>query len=65
MVNFGPLTAEIGLLFGAPRQISMCFASWLHNCGDVADRKSTKLCMMFVRHMRWYTAYTFLEALAP
>ena len=32
MVNFGPLTAEIGSGFGAPLQISTGFASWQVYC---------------------------------
>jgi len=32
MVNFGPLTAEIGSDFGAPLQISTGFASWQRYC---------------------------------
>jgi len=68
MVNFGPLTDEIGWLlgeFGAPQQISTFFSSWLRYCTDVAQRSSTKLCTMFGRLLGWYTIYcTFSWALA-
>jgi len=40
------------------------FASWLPYCSDVAQRKSTKLCMMFGRLLGWCTMYTFSGALA-
>jgi len=56
IVNFDPLTAEIG---SGPQQISTRFASWLRYCTDVAQRKSTKLCTMFGRLRGWYTIYTF------
>jgi len=36
MVNFGPLTAEIGWWVWAPQQISTGFASWFRYCTDVA-----------------------------
>ena len=49
MVNFGPLTAEIGSGVWAPQQISTGFASWLRYCSDVAYRRTTKLCTMFGR----------------
>ena len=35
--------------FAAPQQISTGFASWLRYCTGVAQRRSTKLCTMFVR----------------
>jgi len=47
MVNIGPLAAEIGSLVWAPQQISTGFASWLQYCTNVAERRSTKLCMTF------------------
>ena len=34
-------------------------------CTDVAQRRSTKLCMMFGRLLGWYTIYTFSAAFAP
>ena len=34
MVNFGPLTAEIGRQFGAALQISTGFASWQRYCTE-------------------------------
>ena len=43
--------------FGATRQISTSFVSWLRYCSDVAQRKSTKLCTMFGRLLSWYTIY--------
>jgi len=61
IVNVGPQTAE----FGAPQQISTGFAYWLRYCTDVAQRRSTKLCTMFGRLLRWYTIYTLSGALAP
>ena len=54
VVNFGPLTAEIGWRVGAPQPVSTGFASWLRYCTDVAQRKSTKLCTMFRRLLGWY-----------
>jgi len=54
------------LEFGTPQQISTVFASWLRYsyCTDVAQQRSTKLCMMFGRLLGCYTMYTFLEALS-
>jgi len=49
----------VSLLFGAPQQISVGFASWLRYCTDVAQRRSIKLCMMLGRLLGWYTIYTF------
>jgi len=64
MVNFGPLTAQIGSgVWGAPQQISTGFASWLRYCTNVAQRWSTKLCTMFSRLRGWYN--TYLGAVAP
>jgi len=34
-------------------------------CIDVANRRPTKLCMMFGRLLGWYTMDTFSKALAP
>jgi len=51
MMNFGPLTAEIGE-YGAPQQISTGFASWLCYCTDI-----TQLCTMTDRLLGWYTVY--------
>jgi len=57
MVNFGPLTAEIGLpVWGTPAN-SMCFASCLRYCSDVTHRRPTKLCTMLGRLLGWYTIY--------
>jgi len=36
MMNFGPLTAEIGWRVWGPQQISTGFSSWLRYCTDVA-----------------------------
>ena len=58
MVNFGPLTAEIGLPVWAPHQILTGFASSLHYCSNVAHRRPTKLCT-FGRLLGWCTMYTF------
>ena len=41
MVDFGPLTAEIGLPVLGTQQISTCFASSLRYCTDVAQWRST------------------------
>jgi len=42
-----------------PQQILTGFASWLHYCSDVAQRRPTKLCTIFGRLLGWYTIYTF------
>ena len=65
MVKFGLLVAEIVSLVWAPHLISTGFASWLRYCSDVAERRSTRLCMMFGRPLGWYTMYTFSGGLAP
>jgi len=65
MVNFGPLTAQISWRVWGTQQISTGFASWLRYCSDVAQRRSTKLCMIFGRLLHWYTIYVFWGALAP
>ena len=58
-VNFGPLTAEIGWgVCGTPADFTG-FASWLHYCTDVAQRRLTKLCTMFGCLLGWYTIYIF------
>jgi len=59
MLNFDPLTAEICWRVWAPQQISTGFASLLRYCTDVAHRRSTELCTMFGRLLRWYTPCTF------
>ena len=64
MVNFGPLTAEIGWRVWALQQISTGFTSWLGYCTDVAQRSSTKLCTMFGHLLGWYTLYTLSAAFA-
>jgi len=56
IVNFDPLTAEIG---SGPQQISTGFASWFRYCSVVDRRKPTKLCTMFGSLMGWCTIYTF------
>jgi len=57
MVNFGPLTAEIGLpVWGTPAN-SMGFASCLRYCSDVTHRRPTELCTMLGRLLGWYTIY--------
>jgi len=58
MVNFSPLTAEIGSLVWSTQQISTAFASLCRYCTDVAQQRSTKLCTMFDRLLAWYTMYT-------
>ena len=65
MMNFGPLTAEIGWrVWGTPANFNG-FASCLRYCSDVAHRRPTKLCTMFGRLLGWYTIYTLSGALAP
>jgi len=64
MVNFGPLMAEIGSLVWDTQQISTCFASWRHYCTDIAQWRSSKLCMMFGHLLGWYTTYTLVGSLA-
>jgi len=65
MVNFGPLMTEIGWRVWDTQQISTSLSSWLCQCTDVTQRRSTKVCTMFGRLLLWYTVYTFLGALAP
>ena len=43
--------------FGVPQQISTGFVSPHRYCTNVAPRKSTKLCTMFVCHLGWYTIF--------
>ena len=57
MVNFGPLTAEIGWrVWGTPANFN---GFWLQYCTDVTQQTSTKLCMMFGYLVGWYSIYTF------
>jgi len=66
MVNFGPLTAEIGSgVFGAPLQISTAFASWQRYCkasssgrqlNFVALNRERHLCSVG-RPSRWVLAH--------
>jgi len=61
MLNFGPLMAEIcWRVWGIPANFKgfRVLASLLH-CTDVAQWRSTKLCTMFGRLLRWYTIYIF------
>jgi len=51
--------------FEAPQQISTGFMSWLRYCTDVAQRRSTKLCIMFGHLLSWYTMYTFWGGCCP
>ena len=51
--------------FGAPEQISTCFASWLRYRSDVTRRRPNKLCTMFGRLLGWYTMYIFRGLLHP
>jgi len=61
MVNFNRLVAEISCrVWGSTTAISMGFASWLRYCTDVAQRRSTKLCTTYGRHMGWYTIHYIL-----
>jgi len=51
MVNFGRLIADIGWrVWGTPANFN---ASKLRYCTDVAQQRSTKLCMMFGRLLGW------------
>jgi len=59
MVNFGPLTPEIGWRVWGTQQISTGFACWLRYCTDDAQQRPTKLCTMFGRLLGWYTTYIF------
>ena len=54
MVNVGPLMAEIGLPVWGTQQILMGFGSWLCYCTDVAQRRSTKVCVIFGHLLGWY-----------
>jgi len=65
MVNFGPLAAEICWRVWGTLQISTGFASCLRQYTHVAERRSTKLCTVFVRLLGWYTIYTFLGGSCP
>jgi len=47
-----------------PSKFQRGFASCLRYCGDVANRRPTKLCTMFGRLLGWYTMYTFSGVLA-
>ena len=60
MVNFGPLTAEIGSRILGTQQISTGVVSWLRYCSDVAQRRSTKLWTMFGRLLCLHSIYTLL-----
>jgi len=56
MVNLSPLARLRSVYqFGAPQQISTCFACWLRFCTNVAQRISIKLCTMFSYLLGWYT----------
>jgi len=57
MVNFSSLLVALFRKFGAPQLISTAFASWLHYCSDVAERKPTKLCTIFGRYLGWYSIH--------
>jgi len=64
MANFGPLTAEIGSgVWGTPANFNG-FRAFVTAATYVAHRRPTKLCTMFGRLLRWYTVYSFSEALA-
>jgi len=58
MLNFGPLMAEIcWRVWGIPANFKgfRVLASLLH-CTDVAQWRSTKLCTMFGRLLRWWVS---------
>jgi len=57
--ELGPLAAEIGpVVWGTPTNFNG-FRILQHYCSNVAQRKPTKLCTVFVRLLGWYTKYTF------
>ena len=60
IVNFGPTAAEICWPVWALQQISTVFAFWLRYCSDVAQQKSTKVCIMFGRILAWYILYIYI-----
>ena len=64
-LGHGSLWVTHSLLCGAPQKISTGFASWLHYCTDVAQRRSAKLCTMFGHLLGRYNIYTFSGALGP
>jgi len=49
-------------VWGTPANFN---ASLLHYCTDIAQRTSTKLCMMFGHLLGWYIIYTFCGLLPP
>jgi len=59
MANFGPLTAEIGLVVCGTPAISTGFASCLRYCSDITHQRPTKLCLMFGHLLCWYIIYAF------
>ena len=63
LLNFGPLTAEIGWRVWAPQKISTCFVSWLHYCR--VHRRPTKLGMMLGHLLGWYIIYAFSGGFCP
>ena len=67
MVNFGQLTAEIRWRVWATPVNFNGFRSCLRYCSDVAYRRPTKLCAMYMygRLLSWYTIYTLLGVVAP
>jgi len=56
MLNFGPLTAEIGWRVWGTQQISTGCASSLRYCTDVVQQQSSKFCM-FGGLLGWYTLH--------
>jgi len=59
MVNFGPLTAEIGWPVWGTQQILTGFTSSLRYCSNVAHWKPTKPCTMFGRPGLVHNIYIF------
>jgi len=60
-----PLTSGWDRLAGLGQQISTGFALWLRYCSDFAQRRSTKLCTMFLRLLSWYIIYIHFRKLLP
>ena len=53
MVNFAPPTAEIGWRVRGTPIISTGFTFWLRYCTNIAQQRSTKLCIMFGCLLGW------------
>jgi len=65
MVNFSPLMAERGLRLWGTQQISTGFATWVHYCTYITQRRSTNLCRMFGRLLGSTLCVHFRGLLSP